>query len=274
MGTENTLQGTRSLSSTRQTRVLSTLLIALAVAALLAFAGCSNQPPSGSATSQAASGASSAKDEGASPDESEKLDAIVAGVLENEGTSESKGLSSFPTRTDDEVAELGGDDLEIGFDDEAKGPSAQTVLRVGGIQMQIPTSWQYAQGKNGWELASKDGAVTGFMRAKSVKDPAYVDVEAMAISVPEALHNGGADVVEVVNYENRYSSISGKLCAARIACAFSLDGVTYFAYAEYVVSKSHSNSIWLSGEANGFKGHLAELEQITESVAYNPGDEL
>ena len=274
MNSERTRPTTSGSLSKKQLKALTALLLAFAIVTFLAITGCDGQQTSGSNTSQATPSSSATEADDTSSGETAKLEAYVEDILDSGNAPEAGDLSSFPTRTDNEVAELGGDSLDIGLDDETKAPSAQTLLTVGGIQMQIPTSWSYTGSKDRWDLASKDGSVTGYINARAVSKPSVVDVEAMAYVVPEALHNGGADVVEVVNYEKRYSAISGELCSARIACAYSLKGVTYFCYAEYVVSKSYSNSIWLSGKANSFKKHLDELEQMTESIAFSPGEEL
>ena len=251
---------------------LPAAFLALATAALLAFCltGCGGQATS---SSTAASGDSSAAQDVAFPEGTAEAAELAQKVLESDEISQAGNPQELPTQMDDEYAALESGDIETGIEDESKAPSSLTLLCTGGIQMLIPSNWKYSSTDTGWNIVSADGSISGAMTASDRTNVKIVDVEALALTVVDAMDGYGAKNIEVIAYETRYSP-SGALGGARICVACDLGGETYVYYFEFIESKTYLNKISFSGKKNDFSSNLATIGAIADTVAYNPGEQI
>ena len=248
------------------------LMLTLVVAALfaLALAGCGgDQSSSSSATESEAAAA----DEIAIPDDLAEAAETTKNVSMNADESAAEDLSKLPKEEDADVAKFDASDIEDGIEDQSKAPSGTTLVYTGGIQVLLPTSWNYALDPDGWNFATRDGQVWGGIYSEARSSSLSYNVEAMAASVPQILHESGADDIAVLNFDSRYSR-SGTLCDSYILASATIQGQQYYCYYEYTLSKSYVNWMYFGGPAKSFKAHVDEIAGITDSLSYNAGEAI
>ena len=253
------------------------LLLALLVATLfaLALAGCGDQSSSSSASSseasQEATDSSATSSEVAIPDELADVAAATKSIATNADAAKAEDLSSLPSADNADAVERAASEIDTGIEDESKAPSGQTLVYTGGIQILVPSTWNYRVENNGWDLESRSGQLWGGIYAYARQSSNTYDVEAMAASIPQMLNENGFTNIRVIEYNNCYST-NGTLCSAYIHCVGQKDGYTFMYYYEYILSKNYINFMYLSGEASNFSANISELQGITNSLAFNEGE--
>ena len=254
-------------------RSLSVILLACIAAALfaLALAGCSSQPSSGSPADSGSGSTETAADEIAIPDDLADVAAATKGVAANADAEKAEDISKLPFSADEDAATLGEGDIETGIEDQSKAPSGQTLIHTGGIEVLLSSAWNYRVTSDGWDFATRDGLVWGGIYSTERSSALVYNVEAMASSIPQILHEQGAEDVQVVNFDTRYSS-SGALCDAFILCAATFEGQHCYCYYEYTLTKSHVNWMYFSGLDTDFKAHLSDISDVVDSLAFLPGE--
>lgn len=246
------------------------ILFVIAAIFALTLAGCGNDAADNASS---ASGANSTASDSVDSDAPAEISAVSKSMLSGVDASKAVDLSTLLVDGDESVAALEPGDVGMGIDDESKAPTGRTLITCGGIQILLPSTWNYRIDPDGWSLASRDGLLEGGLIATPRSASLTYDVEAMAASVPQVLNEAGATNCQVLSFDNVYSS-KGALCASYIYCDAMIDGQVYRCFYEYVLSASNVNCLYLFGSVDNVVANASELGSIVDSLAFNPGEEI
>ena len=255
------------------------LLLALLVATLfaLALAGCGDQSSSSSASSseasQEATDSSATSSEVAIPDELADVAAATKSIATSADAAKAEDLSSLPSADNADAVERAASEIDTGIEDESKAPSGQTLVYTGGIQILVPSTWNYRVENNGWDLESRSGQLWGGIYAYARQSSNTYDVEAMAASIPQMLNENGFTNIRVIEYNNCYST-NGTLCSAYIFYAASRGGSEYVLFQQFVESASYINVLELGGPSAGFEANYNDLKAAANSLGFVPGEAI
>ena len=254
-----------------KTRGLSTcLLFVFAAVFAIALAGCGNQAENASGAASEASGSVS---ENANSSESAEIAVAAKSILSDVDASKQVDLSTLLKDGDDGADKLQDSGIGEGIDDESKAPAGQTFLSSGGLQILIPSTWNFWVDPDGWDFESRDGRLGGYLVSFERQVYATYDVEMLAASIPQALNENGATDLQVVSYGNAYSDL-GTLCSTYICCDATISGQAYRYYCEYALSKSYVHCLCLYGTVSDVVANADELGAIIDSLSFNPGEAI
>lgn len=260
---------------------LCKLVGAASLALALALTGC-GQASTGAATEETteteatteeAATEETAADAVVLPEGMEESSTAVRSVMTATDSLETTDLDELTTDDNKDLEIETTDTVEEGVGDESKAGSGLMLVTCGGMEVQVPQTWQIKRTSIGFDMASPDGLV-GVVLEQVAKEAGYTyDVTAMSSAMPSILAQGGFTNIQVVQHDNLYSN-TGKLVSSYVLMTLSIENYDCVAYYEYLESKNYITGLYLMTDMEGWTANNSDILTIINNTAFASGEAI